>query len=81
MQKRNKPTYEDLVEIIEKYDGIRLGLCKAIDQRWQLHQYPESPTYEKDLSEVNEFIAHYLQDWLHTDEEPYHIWEEYKAGW
>ena len=62
MQKRNKPSYEDLVEIIERYDNIRNPTLSN----------------NKELKELEQFIiTHISNEWTHSDENPYHELELY----
>ena len=83
MQKRNKPSYEDLVEIIERYDNIRKDLTHALNERYKIHigeSMGENPTLSnnKELKELEQFIiTHISNEWTHSDENPYHELELY----
>jgi len=83
MPKRNKPTYEDLVEIIERYDNIRKDLTHALNERYNIHSgesMSENPSLSnnKELKELEDFIiTHISKEWTHSNENPYHELELY----
>ena len=80
VSKIEKPSYEDLVEIIEQYDRIRIGLVSALDQRWQIAMGDkETKRGERAMLELESFISTQISNfWLHSNEDPHHIWEQYK---
>ena len=79
VSKIEKPSYEDLVEIIEQYDRVRIGLASALDQRWQIAQGDETKRSERAMLELESFISTQISNfWLHSNEDPFHIWEQYK---
>jgi len=84
MPKRNKPTYDDLVEIIERYDKIRKSLTPLINKRWNIHtgqSMNENPSLEnlKELKEIeHSIITHISNEWVHSNEDPYHELEDYE---
>ena len=80
VSKMKKPSYEDLVEIIEQYDRIRIGLVSALDQRWQIAMGDKETKEDKEkMLELESFISTQISNfWLHSNEDPHHIWEQYK---
>ena len=80
VSKIEKPSYEDLVEIIEQYDRVRIGLASALDQRWQIAMGDKETKEDKEkMLELESFISTQISNfWLHSNEDPFHIWEQYK---
>ena len=80
VSKIEKPSYEDLVEIIEQYDRVRIGLVSALDQRWQIAMGDKETKEDKEkMLQLESFISTQISNfWLHSNEDPHHIWEQYK---
>ena len=80
VSKMEKPSYEDLVEIIENYDRLRIGLVSALDKRYQICMGSVETSSDKEkLAELEGFISTQISNfWLHSNEDPFHSWEQYQ---
>ena len=80
VSKVEKPSYEDLVEIIETYDRLRIGLASALDQRYKLDLGRMETWEDKEkMVELEDFISTQISNfWLHSNEDPFHKWEQYQ---